>query len=153
MIQARASGESWSDTAIKALSDGLVALQRKVRVLIAEDDKADADYLVQLLKEFPCEVEFCDTFPICKELVCVKDFDVVFLDLKLPSGSGFDLLESAISCFRRAKFIIVTGFSDSFIVERALQLGTVAVLVKPVKREDLQSIFSQLNAHGRKSTG
>ncbi len=58
---------------------------------------------------------------------------IVFLDISMPGGSGFDLLEK----FTEINFevIFVTGFND-YILD-ALKVSAVDYLLKPVITEDL----------------
>lgn len=59
--------------------------------------------------------------------------DLVFLDISMPNGTGFDLLDR----FREITFeiIFVTGYND-FVLD-ALRVSAVDYLLKPVQTEDL----------------
>ena len=59
--------------------------------------------------------------------------DLVFLDISMPGGSGFDFLEQ----FEGIKFeiIFVTGF-DNYVLN-ALKVSAVDYLLKPVSTEEL----------------
>jgi CheY-like chemotaxis protein len=63
-------------------------------------------------------------------------FDVVFLDLQLPSISGLDLLERvrATPACRYVRVIICTTSTDSATVVRAARLGVRHYMVKPPDR-------------------
>ncbi len=71
-------------------------------------------------------------------------FDVVFLDLMLPSISGLDLLERvrATPACRYVRVIICTTSTDSATVVRAARLGVRHYMVKPADRI---RVFEQLN--------
>ena len=71
-------------------------------------------------------------------------FDVVFLDLQLPSISGLDLLERvrATPACRYVRVIICTTSTDSATVVRAARLGVRHYMVKPA---DKIRVFEQLN--------
>jgi len=71
-------------------------------------------------------------------------FDVVFLDLMLPSISGLDLLERvrATPACRFVRVIICTTSTDSATVVRAARLGVRHYMVKPADRI---RVFEQLN--------
>ena len=71
-------------------------------------------------------------------------FDVVFLDLNLPSISGLDLLERVrgMPACRYVRVIICTTSTDSATVVRAARLGVRHYMVKPVDRI---RVIEQLN--------
>ena len=71
-------------------------------------------------------------------------FDVVFLDLMLPSISGLDLLERvrATPACRYVRVIICTTSTDSATVVRAARLGVRHYMVKP---PDKIRVVEQLN--------
>jgi two-component system chemotaxis response regulator CheY len=71
-------------------------------------------------------------------------FDVVFLDLQLPSISGLDLLERvrATPACRYVRVIICTTSTDSATVVRAARLGVRHYMVKPADRI---RVYEQLN--------
>src|SRR6202142_3809076 len=71
-------------------------------------------------------------------------FDVVFLDLMLPSISGLDLLERvrATPACRFVRVIICTISTDIPTVRRAARLGVRHYMVKPC---DKIRVFEQLN--------
>jgi DNA-binding response OmpR family regulator len=71
-------------------------------------------------------------------------YDVVFLDLMLPSISGLDLLERvrATPACRYVRVIICTTSTDSATVVRAARLGVRHYMVKPA---DKIRVVEQLN--------
>lgn len=66
--------------------------------------------------------------------ICVEDRpDVVLLDLKLPDGSGFDVLEGLREAGAAAPITaVLTGRDDPGLAERCHALGVREVLLKPV---------------------
>lgn len=65
------------------------------KVLIVEDNPADAEVLFDALKETlpDAEVLIADDGDIALELIGQHKFDVVFLDLNMPRVTGFEVLE------------------------------------------------------------
>jgi len=65
------------------------------------------------------------------------DFDLVFLDLKLPDTDGAEFLGQ----MRRAKpdlpITIITGYPGSEMMERALKQGPFGVMNKPFDSSDI----------------
>lgn len=72
---------------------------------------------------------------------------IVFLDLKLPGMSGFEVLTWVRQQPRLGKtqVVVLTGSKKSLDVYRAYELGANSYLVKPVQREDLGNLAQSLN--------
>jgi len=67
------------------------------------------------------------------QLITEKKPDIVFLDIRLPDGSGFDLLSKIISL--NLKVIFVTAYSDYAL--QAIKYSAIDYLLKPVIPDDL----------------
>lgn len=71
---------------------------------------------------------------------------VMFLDLKLPGISGFEVL-TWIRQQRRlneTRVVVLTGSKKSLDVYRAYELGANSYLVKPVRAEDIARLAQSL---------
>jgi CheY-like chemotaxis protein len=71
---------------------------------------------------------------------------LLFLDLKLPVMSGFEVLTwvRQQTRFSKVQLVVLTGSSRSLDVYRAYELGANSYLVKPVKIEDLAGLAQSL---------
>jgi DNA-binding NtrC family response regulator len=74
------------------------------------------------------------------ELVRRERPDLVFLDVKLPGMSGLDALEEARRACPRAKFVVITAHGSLDAAMRAMKLGAVEYLAKPVDLERARAI-------------
>ncbi len=63
----------------------------------------------------------------------------MFLDLQLPDASGDQVYKTAKQIDPGLNVIVITGYPDSEMLNRILQISPVTVLKKPLKIE--QSIF------------
>lgn len=66
------------------------------------------------------------------ELLATTTIDVLLLDIDLPDGNGFDVLEQATSV---PQVIFVTAFNDYAI--RSFEVNALDYLLKPVRHERL----------------
>ena len=109
----------------------------KVRVVIAEDEA-----IIRLdLKEILTEEGYLVVGDTARgdhalELVAEHEPDVVILDIKMP---GLDGIETArrIAANHDAAVVILTAFSQRELVDRAIEAGALAYLVKPFQRSEL----------------
>ena len=61
----------------------------------------------------------------------------MFLDLKLPDAPGDQVFKTAKQIAPDLKVIVITGYPDSEILDRILQISPVTVLKKPLRVEQL----------------
>ena len=66
-----------------------------------------------------------------------QKFDLMFLDLQLPDAPGDQVFETAKRIDADLNVIVITGYPDSDILDRILQVCPVTVLKKPLKIEQL----------------
>ncbi|MCB0510036.1 MAG: response regulator transcription factor [Chitinophagales bacterium] len=108
-----------------------------IKVIIVDDEKHCAQELCLVLSELS-EVEILGEARTVKEgieLIKKHSPNLVFLDIELPDGSGFDLLEA----FRETNFqvIFVTGHNDYAI--KAFKHNAIDYLLKPIDPLELKS--------------
>lgn len=72
---------------------------------------------------------------------------LIFLDLKLPGMSGFEVLTwiRQQGRFDKTQIVVLTGSKKGLDVYRAYELGANSYLVKPVNAEDIAGLAQSLN--------
>ncbi|MCD8014009.1 MAG: response regulator [Lachnospiraceae bacterium] len=63
--------------------------------------------------------------------------NIVLVDISMPNMSGLELMELCTHLDAEPKFIILSGYNDFEYVQKALQLGAVNYLLKPVDQNEL----------------
>ena len=66
-----------------------------------------------------------------------QKFDLMFLDLQLPDAPGDQVYKTAKQIDPGLNVIVITGYPDSEVLDRILQISPVTVLKKPLKIEQL----------------
>jgi excisionase family DNA binding protein len=111
--------------------------QGQPTVLVVDDDPD----LQDLFRKFLKKIGFCRVVVgTAKEAIKSlgkQNFDLMFLDLKLPDASGDEVFKTAKQIDPDLNVIVVTGYPDSEILDRILQISPVTVLKKPLKVEQL----------------
>ena len=109
----------------------------RVRVVIAEDEAIIRLDLKETLADEGYEV-VGDTGrgDHAVELVAELDPDVVILDIKMPGLDGIEAA-SRIAEAHDAAVVILTAFSQRDLIDRAVEAGALAYLVKPFQRSEL----------------
>lgn len=71
-----------------------------------------------------------------------KQPDFVFLDLKMPEGSGFHAIRSIKKINDLAKIVVVTAHSDYSITKKLTDLGIHGVITKPFEMNKIINLVS-----------
>ncbi len=69
--------------------------------------------------------------------------DLVLLDLKMPHGSGVDVIREVRTRDSELPVIIITGYPDSELLHQALDHSPLLVMAKPVDPEKILKAVSQ----------
>lgn len=115
----------------------------KLKALIVDDEPKLAEVLALKLRDHVPQIQVAGQARSTGEaatLIRTLEPDVVFLDVSMPGGSGFSLLES----FPQPAFsvIFVTGHSEYAI--DAFRVSAVDYLLKPVRTTDLIDAVKKL---------
>jgi len=105
--------------------------KQALNVVLVDDEPSAITNLTRLLTTYCDEVIVCGSAENAVEGVKViqeKNPDLVFLDIEMPGGNGFDLLE----CFPNRSFAIVFVTSYNQHAIKAFRYSAVDYLLKPV---------------------
>ena len=62
------------------------------QILLVDDDRSDLDHMTSILKKDGFEVTSVDNGVLAYDLLEKKSFDLILIDVKMPSLSGYDFL-------------------------------------------------------------
>ena len=109
------------------------------RILIADDNQANAELLEAYLAEVECELAFA--YDGDETLAKVAEFrpDIILLDVMMPKRSGFEVCQQLKSGdqTRSIMILMVTALNELGDIERAVGAGTDDFLSKPVNKPEL----------------
>ncbi|HLX90296.1 MAG TPA: LytTR family DNA-binding domain-containing protein [Puia sp.] len=114
-----------------------------IRALIIDDEKHCSDSLLWQLKQFCPEIEIagvCNSGEMALQQIPALHPQLVFLDVVMPGMSGFELLEKLPTI--DFDIIFTTAF-DQYAL-RAIKLGALDYLVKPVDKDELRVAIDKL---------
>jgi DNA-binding NarL/FixJ family response regulator len=72
--------------------------------------------------------------------------DVTLMDLRLPDMGGIEAMNTIRSEFPQARFIILTTFAADVEIQRALEAGARAYVLKSMPPAELIDVIRQVNA-------
>ncbi len=114
----------------------------KLRVVIIEDEQPLLRELVETFSWRSVNCKVCGTASTAEEarrVVADTRPDVIITDIKLPDGDGLSLLEE----FTPRAAIVITGFSQIEFAQKALRVGAVDFILKPLDDEQLRSALQR----------
>lgn len=116
-----------------------------IKAIVIDDELLARENLKLLIEEFCEGVEVVGLAGNIKDgeaLIISSNPDVVFLDIRMPSGAeGFDLLDSLEEI--NFEVVFVTAFKDYAI--QAFKANAIDYILKPVEIEELQNTISRLH--------
>jgi PAS domain S-box-containing protein len=101
-----------------------------VRVLLIEDNPADAALIQGVLADAPFAVEPAASLAAGLERLAPGGVDVVLLDLLLPDGSGLEALTAVQARCLDVPVVVLTGLESEERATQALQQGAQDYLLK-----------------------
>jgi DNA-binding NtrC family response regulator len=120
-----------------------------IDVLLVEDKESLRQALAETLEAHGLSVEACaDTYEARRSLTRTS-FGVVLTDLKLPAGSGFEVLEAALATNAEVDVIVMTAFGSIEDAVRAIRQGASDFLTKPVDPAHLLLLVDRALARRR----
>ena len=137
-IPATRVGHSWRFD--KALIDEWLyrsSVGTKANILVVDDEEMIRVLFREVLENSGHSVTTAETGFEGLELVKQRDFDLVFLDLKMPGMVGDELFGRIKAIKPRLPVTIITGYPDSELMARALAHGPFGVMKKPFGESEI----------------
>ncbi len=108
------------------------------KILIIDDDKLLSNTLSRFIRRMEHDVTSALTLEDGLKEVSTGVFDVVFLDVNLPDGSGLDVIPVIRKDPPSPEIIIITGEGDPDGAELAIKSGAWAYIEKPLSMENVE---------------
>jgi two-component system LytT family response regulator len=121
------------------------------KILIIDDEKPTRELIKRMIDSFGFDVEiFIDGENVKSGVESIHRIqpDLVFLDIQMPDGNGFDVLKSVDQI--NFEVIFITAFQEYAI--QAIKFSALDYILKPIDAEELrQSLSNALNKLNEKS--
>ena len=111
--------------------------------LVVDDDALMREFVVETLRRNKIKVTEASNGLDAKELLAQQDFDMAFVDLKMPGLDGMGLLKhmSGIGC--PTLTVIITAFGTVERAVDAMKNGAYDFLMKPFSPEQVEIIINR----------
>jgi DNA-binding NtrC family response regulator len=106
------------------------------RVLVIDDDPGLAEVIELLLEREGYAAQRAATVKRGLELAATGEFDLAVTDLKLPDGTGLDLIRTLRAAQPELPIIVITSYSSIESAIGALRAGAVDYIIKPFDNDE-----------------
>jgi len=127
----------------RKLDEDLAARGKRLRILVVEDHADTLRVLGRLLNHFGYDISMADGAQSALQIIESKEFDIVLSDIRLPDGSGYEVMSQA-KRKQPVKGIALTGFCTDEDMRRSKEAGFDFHLTKPVDFHELCTILAQV---------
>lgn len=125
-----------------------------IKAVIIDDERNSRDIISLMLEKYCPEVQVAATASDCADgIATIQEHQpqLVFLDLEMPDGTGFDVLlgTKEVPPFEA---VFVTAFEKKFL--HTIRFSEVEIILKPIDRESLMHAVSKITdrIHAHAST-
>jgi two-component system, NtrC family, response regulator AtoC len=115
-----------------------------LHALVVDDDKSSQRALATLVAEQGFAAQTAGSLQEARGRLLAEPPDVVLLDLILPDGTGFDLIQDLQKQTDHAEIVVITGHASVDTAVEALRFGACDYLTKPVDAARLRTMLANL---------
>ena len=122
-------------------------INKNIKILYVEDDEITRENAVEYLQNF-FEVIY-EASDAIKALQLYEKYkpDIIITDIQMPKLNGLEFVQRIRQKDKKTQIIIITAFCDKNYLLKAIELGLVKYLVKPVKEKEFEeALFLCVNS-------
>lgn len=119
---------------------------RRYSMVIIEDEWLERSALKKMIqKQYPqinpifCAGESKEAMDIIEK----NHPDILFVDINLPGLSGIELLRKLSEMKYTGKYVITTAYDRSSYIRKAMELGCVGYILKPLSEKEVERMMSK----------
>lgn len=106
-------------------------------ILIVDDDRLVTDSLRQVVERMGHTASVAASVAEALRIFADGSYDIVFCDVRMPDGSGLDILPRIRGASPAPEVIIITGYGDPDGAELAIRKGAWDYVEKPLSVRDV----------------
>ncbi|MCF8159503.1 MAG: response regulator [Polaromonas sp.] len=122
---------------------------KKANILVVDDEEIVRLSYARSLASAHCQVEMVSNGQDALQVMGVRPFDVVLLDLLMPGMNGMAVLSTIKRRWPESEVIIITGYPALDTAKEAVSLGAYDYLAKPAGPDDVINATHSAMNHKR----
>ena len=108
-------------------------MNKNLSILVVDDDQMSLDTACAILREFGYCIIACTNVTDAIEAVRNNQVAVVVTDIRMPGGTGLELIAMVHNHDQELPVILMTGYAELDTAVEAIKQGTFDFLIKPYK--------------------
>ncbi len=110
-----------------------------IRVLVVDDDEDMRATLIDFISTLGVDVKAVGTIAEAEQVMRAErtPYDIVLTDLRIPGGSGMDILKAARAHHSETLVSIMTGYASLETAIEAIRLGAYDYITKPFTLDEI----------------
>jgi len=107
------------------------------KVIVLEDDSIVRANLETFLRRQKLDVASAPTLAAARDFLSKDNFDMIFMDMRLPDGESIELLKELQTRPQRPLAVVMTGFGSVESAVDCMKNGCFDYLIKPFSTEQI----------------
>jgi two-component system response regulator RegA len=112
-------------------------------ILVVDDDPVFRSALAKAFQRRGLEVREAASVAAARAAAQAAAPDFAVVDLKLPDGSGLDVVDVLHACSPSMRIVVLTGYASIATAVEAMKLGATNYLTKPATPEEILRALHQ----------
>ena len=108
------------------------------KVIVLEDDAIVRANLENYLRRQRLDVASAPTLAAARDFLSKDNFDLIFMDMRLPDGESIELLKQLQTRPQRPLAVVMTGFGSVESAVDCMKNGAFDYLIKPFSTEQIE---------------
>ena len=113
------------------------------KILVVDDEIEICLLVTRYLKKMGFDASYALSISDAVSKVSRISYDLIFVDLNLADGSGYDLINSLQAANVSAKIIIISAYDSER--QKAMQKGAALFMAKPFTKKSISESLEKLN--------
>ena len=119
-------------------------MNQNMSIMVVDDELVVRESLYHWFDREDYHVETASSGDEALKKLMKSNFDVLFVDMKMPGMSGFELLKKTKELYPDAAVVIITAYGSIDTAVKAMKAGASDYLLKPFKPDQLSLVMEKV---------
>ncbi|MGO9614536.1 MAG: sigma-54-dependent transcriptional regulator [Dissulfurispiraceae bacterium] len=115
-----------------------------MNALVVDDEPNIRRVLNRVLREANCKIYEASSVAAAKDLIVQHPFEISIVDIRLPDGSGTEILRFIRELYPDTVVLIITAFASTETAVAAMKLGAYDYITKPFNLDEIRIILKNV---------